>query len=119
MINLFHIPNYILDTSKFKSLLHDSIVNEFEHNFARYVGAKYAVSLNSATNAIYLINKLWKSNEDYIIPTMIPIFYELITSRPYEQAKVSGCDDLCSPHKVDFVAVLPFLTIHNELVSDP
>ena len=72
MISLFHIPNYILDTSKFKSLLHDSIVNEFEDNFAKYVGSKYAVSLNSATNAIYLINKLWKSNEDYIIPTMIP-----------------------------------------------
>lgn len=47
MINLFNIPNYTIDTSKLTSLLHDDIVNEFEENFAKYVGAKYAVSLNS------------------------------------------------------------------------
>lgn len=71
MISLFNIPNYIIDTSKFKSLLHDDIVTEFENNFASYVGAKYAVSLNSATNAIYLINKLW-NEQKYYLPTMIP-----------------------------------------------
>ena len=71
MINLFNIPSYIIDTSKFKSLLHDDIVTEFENNFASYVGAKYAVSLNSATNAIYLINKLWYEQK-YYLPTMIP-----------------------------------------------
>jgi hypothetical protein len=43
MISLFNIPDYIIDTSKFKSLLHDDIVTEFENNFASYVGAKYAV----------------------------------------------------------------------------
>lgn len=72
MISLLNIPDYIIDTSKFKSLLHDDIVTEFENNFASYVGAKYAVSLNSATNAIYLINKLWESKSEYVIPTMIP-----------------------------------------------
>ncbi|HRH57824.1 MAG TPA: DegT/DnrJ/EryC1/StrS family aminotransferase [Chitinophagales bacterium] len=71
MINLFHIPTYNIDTSKFSSLLHDKIVTEFEENFAEYVGAKYAVSLNSATNAIYLINKIWH-REIYQIPSMIP-----------------------------------------------
>jgi len=81
MIKLFHINDYILTTSKFDSLLHDSIVTEFEDNFARYVGAKFAVSLNSATNAIYLINKLWY-NETYKVPTMIPpvVLNALITS---------------------------------------
>jgi len=81
MIQLFNIPDYTIDTSKFKSLLHDSIVGEFESNFAKYVGAKYAVSLNSATNAIYLINKLW-FNESYKVPTMIPsvVLNALITS---------------------------------------
>lgn len=73
MINLFNIPTYNIDTSKFSSLLHDKIVTEFEENFAEYVGAKYAVSLNSATNAIYLICKLFPNkNNTYWIPTMIP-----------------------------------------------
>jgi len=81
MIQLFNIPDYTIDTSKFKSLLHDYIVEEFESNFAKYVGAKYAVSLNSATNAIYLINKLW-FKESYKVPTMIPpvVLNALITS---------------------------------------
>lgn len=72
-INLFNIPNYQIDTSKFSSLLHDKIVTEFEENFAEYVGAKYAVSLNSATNAIYLISKLFPpKNDTYYLPSMIP-----------------------------------------------
>ena len=85
MISLFTIPSYNIDTSKFKSLLHDDIVTEFENNFASYVGAKYAVSLNSATNAIYLINKLWESKSEYIIPTMIPpvVCNAIITSGGY------------------------------------
>lgn len=52
MIPLFHIPSYTVDTGKFTSLLHD--VREFEERFADYVGAKYAVSFNSATSAIFL-----------------------------------------------------------------
>ena len=90
MISLLNIPDYIIDTSKFKSLLHDDIVTEFENNFASYVGAKYAVSLNSATNAIYLINKLWY-NETYKVPTMIPpvVLNALITSG----SKIEFTDD--------------------------
>jgi dTDP-4-amino-4,6-dideoxygalactose transaminase len=73
MINLFHIPTHNIDTSKFSSLLHDKIVTDFEENFASYVGAKYAVSLNSATNTIYLINKLFPPKDKKVyIPTMIP-----------------------------------------------
>lgn len=54
MIQLFNVPSYKIDTGEFTSLLHDNIVKEFEEKFAEYVGAKYAVSVNSATNAIFL-----------------------------------------------------------------
>lgn len=80
MINLFNINNYIIDTSKFKSHLHDKVVTEFEESFAEYVGAKYACSINSATNAIFLLflNKNIKVN----VPSMIPpvVLNALITS---------------------------------------
>lgn len=69
-INLFNIPNQIIDTSKFNNLLHGDIVEEFESNFRKYVNAKYSVSLNSATNAIFLISKLWGGNSK--IPALIP-----------------------------------------------
>ena len=69
-INLFNIPNHLIDTSKFNNLLHGDIIEQFESNFRKYVNAQYSVSLNSATNAIYLISKLWGS--DSKIPTLIP-----------------------------------------------
>ena len=55
MIKLFNPENFNIDTAKFSNLLHGEIVNEFENSFANYVGAKYACSVNSATNAIFLI----------------------------------------------------------------
>jgi dTDP-4-amino-4,6-dideoxygalactose transaminase len=69
-INLFHIENYLIDTSSFSNLLHDKIVHEFEKNICDYVGAKYGCSVNSATNAIFLIflNKGIKIT----IPSLIP-----------------------------------------------
>ena len=54
MIQLFNVENNNIDTSKFSNLLHDEVVNEFEKTIAEYVGAKYACSINSATNAIFL-----------------------------------------------------------------
>ena len=66
MIQLFHINNHIIDTSEFSNLLHDDIVSEFENKFAQYVGAKYACSVNSATNAIFL-SMLDKNTIDRII----------------------------------------------------
>lgn len=71
MIPLFNIPNHIIDTHKFSNLLHDSIVTEFECAFAEYVGAKYACSVNSATNAIFLSLVKYKDVE-ISIPTMLP-----------------------------------------------
>ena len=70
MINLFHIPNYQIDTSNFSNLLHDNIVNIFEEKFCEYVGAKYACSFSSATNAIFLA--LLGKNETIDVPSIIP-----------------------------------------------
>ena len=70
MINLFHVNNYQIDTSKFSNLLHDSIVQEFEHHFAEYVGAKYACSANSASSLLFLA--LGRFNTTIKIPSIIP-----------------------------------------------
>lgn len=73
-INLFNIPNYSIDTSKFSNFLHDKIVQEFEKNICEYVGAKYACTINSATNAIFLIflNKNININIPSLIPPVVP-----------------------------------------------
>ncbi len=73
MIQLFNINNHIIDTSKFSHLLHDGVVIEFEKKIADYVGAKYACSVNSATNAIYLslLNKDVTVNLPSIIPPVV------------------------------------------------
>lgn len=69
MINLFNIEKYNIDTSKYSNVIHDG-VKEFEEEFAKYVGAKYACGVSSATNAIMLA--LHKKNAVITIPTMIP-----------------------------------------------
>lgn len=70
MIDLFNIPDYIIDTSKFTHYLHGDIVDKFEENFREYVGAKYSCSVNSATNAIFLL--LLNKHEKITVPTLIP-----------------------------------------------
>lgn len=70
MINLFNINNYTIDTSVFNNQLNGSTVEEFEQNFANYVGAKYACSFNSASSAIFLLLK--DKKEIISIPSIIP-----------------------------------------------
>ena len=70
MINLFNIPNYNIDTSKFNHYLHGDIVEEFESNFRNHVGAKYSCTVNSATNAIFL--SMLNKNTTVNLPSMIP-----------------------------------------------
>lgn len=70
MINLFNIPNYSVNTKDFNHYLHGDIVKSFEDSFCDYVGAKYACSVNSATNAIFLA--LLNKNRHVVIPSMIP-----------------------------------------------
>ena len=74
MIQLFNIKNHIIDTSEFSNLLHDDIVVEFEKKIAKYVGAKYACAVNSATSAIFLtfIMDYFLKPRTVKIPSMIP-----------------------------------------------
>lgn len=72
MINLFHINNYNIDTSRFSNLLHDEVVKELEEEFARYVGAKYACSANSASSLIFL-SLIQYSPTVIKIPSTMPI----------------------------------------------
>tara|TARA_R100000995_G_scaffold81515_1_gene54393 strand:+ start:657 stop:1580 length:924 start_codon:yes stop_codon:yes gene_type:complete len=80
MIQLFNINTHIIDTSDFSNLLHDDVVIELENKFASYVGAKYACSVNSATNAIFL--SMLNKNTVVNIPSMIPpvVVNAIITS---------------------------------------
>jgi dTDP-4-amino-4,6-dideoxygalactose transaminase len=73
MIQLFNINNYVVDTGNFNNFLHDKIVTEFENKFKYYVGAKYACSLNSATNAIFLsfVGKNVCPNIPSVIPPVV------------------------------------------------
>lgn len=70
MIPLFDIPSYKINTATLGNLLHGSVVSEFEKVFAKFVGAKYAVSFNSATSAIFLA--LMDKNIDVGVPTILP-----------------------------------------------
>ena len=74
MIQLFNIKNHIIDTSEFSNLLHDDIVVEFEKKIAKYVGAKYACAVNSATSAIFLtfVMDYFLRPRTVKIPSMIP-----------------------------------------------
>jgi dTDP-4-amino-4,6-dideoxygalactose transaminase len=81
MIGLFNINNHIINTSEYSNLLHDKIVTKFENTIADYVGAKYAVSFNSATSAIFLLFSQYK-NITVKVPSMIPpvVLNAIITS---------------------------------------
>ena len=70
MINLFNPPVAQIDTSKYSNLLHDKIVTQFEEEFADYVGAKYACSFNSATNAIFAL--LDGNTYTVVAPSILP-----------------------------------------------
>ena len=71
MVKLMHVNDYIIDTSKFRPLLNDKIVEEFEQTIANFVGAKYAVSIHSATMAIFL-SLLEKDETTVKVPCIIP-----------------------------------------------
>jgi len=70
LIQLFHINNYVLDTSSFDHHLHGTVVTEFEQEFARYVGAKYSCGASSATNLIFLA--LQNKNVTVTLPSILP-----------------------------------------------
>jgi len=73
LVDLFDIPNHIVDTSKFSHMLHGDIVSEFEESFAKYVGAKYACSANSASSLIYLALRRFSGQQLVQLPSTMPI----------------------------------------------
>lgn len=70
MINLFHLNEHTINTGKYSNLLHDKIVTDFEEAIAEFVGAKYAVTFNSATSALFLA--LQGQNKTLEVPSMLP-----------------------------------------------
>jgi len=70
MIDLFNIENYTIDTSQFSNLLHDSIIKDFEDEFADYVGVKYACGVCSATVAIEIVTGYLRHPVQ--VPSIIP-----------------------------------------------
>ncbi len=85
MIKLFHINDHVIDTSKFDNLIFDKTVTDFENAFAKYVGAKYAVAVNSCTNGIFLALKSLKEKVTCTIPS-------LVTTRFLNAVEMAGCD---------------------------
>jgi len=63
MIKLFKVPDYSVDSSKFQNLLHDPIRDQVEQRVAEYLGAKYAVGVESCTAGIFLALKYAKNKE--------------------------------------------------------
>lgn len=70
MIKLFNINDHVIDTFGYSNLLHDKKVKKLEDKICDYVGAKYACSVNSATNAIFLA--LYNKKEVIEVPSIIP-----------------------------------------------
>ena len=71
MIKLIHVNDYVIDTSQFRPLLNDKIVEVFENEIASYVGAKYACALHSATMGIFM-TLLEQDSTTVEIPSIIP-----------------------------------------------
>lgn len=75
-ISLFHVPTVNVNFSANCDLLHGPEVEALEYTIAHYVGAKYAVSFNSASSALFLIYKYLidpsYDQKDILIPGMIP-----------------------------------------------
>ena len=71
MIKLMHVNDYVIDTSQFRPLLNDKVVQEFEEQIADYVGARYSCSLHSATMGIFM-SLLGQEKTTVEIPSIIP-----------------------------------------------
>ena len=68
------ISNHEIETvSKvFKTgwLAHGEWNKKFENSFARYIGSKYAISMNSCTSALEIALKINDIKKEVIIPSM-------------------------------------------------
>ena len=90
MINLFSVPETTIHLGDFNHILHDEVVTLFEQEFAEYVGAHYAVSISSASNAIFLLMRDVAAEHAYV-PSMIPPV--VVNSLIHARKKVYFTDD--------------------------
>ncbi len=73
MINLFSVYDGKIDHSKFKNLIYDDVMPEFEEAFAKYTGSKFVALISNATTAITLaLQQKYFWMKSISIPTMIP-----------------------------------------------
>lgn len=72
MIQLFATPEIKINPEYYNHLLHGNIVRTFEKEFAEYVGAEYACSFNSATNAIQILLET-RQEKVILLPSMLPL----------------------------------------------
>ena len=70
MINLFNVPNNTLQTSDYNNLLHGKHVTELENEISKFVGAKHAAALDSASNSIFL--SLLNKKTTIEVPSILP-----------------------------------------------
>ena len=62
--------NCAMEALKNEKFLRGKSVEEFEDNFARYIGVKHAIALNSGTSALHLsLIAMGIRNGDYVITT--------------------------------------------------
>ena len=73
MVNLFDIPNHIVDTSNFLICFTEILSLNLKESFAKYVGAKYAYSANSASSLIYLALRRFSGQQLVQLPSTMPI----------------------------------------------
>ena len=111
MIKLFHIPDHQIDTSKFSNLIFDKVVTEFEDAFAKYVGAKYAVAVNSCTSGIFLALKSLKKKVICTVPS-------LMTTRFLNAIEMAGCDYKFTDNDPQWVGDKYFLYNKDVVIID-
>ena len=71
MIQLFNVPKYRVDSSRFSNLLHDPVRDRVEQRIAEYVGADYCVALGSCTDAIFLSLQSIGQGVVCTVPTLV------------------------------------------------
>jgi len=73
VINLFPVYDGNIDCSKFKNLIYDDVVPEFEEAFCKYTNAKYVALISNATTAITLaLQQKYVYKKSISVPTILP-----------------------------------------------
>lgn len=73
MINLFSFFRGNINSTQFKNLIYDDIVDQLEEELSKYIGVKYVALLNNATTAITLaLQRKYYFSRPISIPSILP-----------------------------------------------